>query len=110
MTLCVGKYSKIYNIRRSKSLNLSDCRLDLQVPLVNPLKSGVKFSMEILLEQLLLRDQQCYCNSGASYIRCLTVLVLVIACCQQRRTITPNIKNLFNDNMERKQRRLSKYL
>ena len=35
-------YRKVSNIRRTKSQNLSDCRLILQLPLANPLKPGVK--------------------------------------------------------------------
>ena len=41
-TKCEPKaYRKISNIIRTKSQNLSDCRLVLQLPLSNPLKPGV---------------------------------------------------------------------
>ena len=37
-------YRDISNIRRTKSENLSYCRLVLQLPLANPLKPGVKIT------------------------------------------------------------------
>ena len=40
-------YRKICNIRRTKSQNLSDCRLVLQLPLANPLKPGVKLTLKM---------------------------------------------------------------
>ena len=40
-------YRKISNISRIKSKNLSDCRLDLQLPLANPLKPDVKLRMKM---------------------------------------------------------------
>ena len=40
-------YCKIFNIRRTKSENLSDCRIVLQLPLANPLKPGVKLRMKM---------------------------------------------------------------
>ena len=39
-------YRKIFNIRRTKSPNLSDCRLVLQLPLANPLKPVQVLSWE----------------------------------------------------------------
>ena len=41
-------YSKVSNIRRTKSQNLNDFRLILQLSLPNPLKSGVKWSTILL--------------------------------------------------------------
>ena len=41
------KYRKISNIRRTKSENLSDCRLVLQLPLANPLKPSVKLRLKM---------------------------------------------------------------
>ena len=40
-------YRKISNIRRTKSENLSDCRLVLQMPLSKPLKPGVKLRIKM---------------------------------------------------------------
>ena len=40
-------YRKIYNIRRTKSQNLSDSHLVLQSPLPNPLKPGIKSIMKM---------------------------------------------------------------
>ena len=40
-------YCEISNIRRTKSENLIDCRLALQLPLTNPLKPGVKLRMKM---------------------------------------------------------------
>ena len=60
------EYRKISNIRCTKSQNLND--LFLPLSLSNPLKSGVKSRMKMLLEQrrqamlqLHLSDQQFYC-------------------------------------------------
>ena len=41
------KYHKISNIRHTKSENLGDCRLVLQLCLANPLKPGVKLGMKM---------------------------------------------------------------
>ena len=41
------RYRKIYNIRRTKSENLSDCCFFWQLPLANPLKPGVKLRMKM---------------------------------------------------------------
>ena len=61
-------YCKICNISGTKSQNLNDSRLVLQLPLPNPLEPGVKFRMKMWLEQrrqvmlqLHLSDQQVYC-------------------------------------------------
>ena len=40
-------YRKISNIRRTKSQNLNDSRLVLQLSLSNPLKPGVKSRMKM---------------------------------------------------------------
>ena len=40
-------YRKICNIRRTKSKNLSDCCLVLQLPFANPLKPGVMLRMKM---------------------------------------------------------------
>ena len=40
-------YRKMSNIKRTESENLSDCRLDLQLPLANPLKPVVKLRMKM---------------------------------------------------------------
>ena len=63
------QYHKIFNISRTKSKNLSDCRLVLQLPLANPLKPGVELRMKMSLKQrwqamlqLHLSDQQFYCQ------------------------------------------------
>ena len=40
-------YHKISNIKRTKSENLSDCCLVLQLPLANPLKPDVKLRMKV---------------------------------------------------------------
>ena len=60
-----GKYCKISNISRTKSPNLNECRLVLQLSFPNPLKSGDKSRMKMQLEQrqqamlhLHLSDQQ----------------------------------------------------
>ena len=61
------KCRKISNIRHTKSQNLNDSRLVLQLPLPNPLESGVKSRMNMGLEQhrqamlqLHLSDQRVY--------------------------------------------------
>ena len=61
-------YLKLSNISRTKSRNLNDSRLMLQLPFPNPLKSGVKSRVKMQLEQrrqamlqLHLNDQQVYC-------------------------------------------------
>ena len=41
------KYRSVSNIRRTKSENLGDCRLVLQLPLANPVKPGVKLRMKM---------------------------------------------------------------
>ena len=58
-------YRKTSNISRTKSQNLNDYRLVLQLALPNPLKPGLKSRMKIQSEQrrqamlqLHLRDQQ----------------------------------------------------
>ena len=43
----MDKHHKISNIRRTKSENLSDYHLILQLPLANPLKPGVKLRMKM---------------------------------------------------------------
>ena len=40
------KHRKISSINRTKSENLSDCRLVLQLSLANPLKPGIKLRMK----------------------------------------------------------------
>ena len=62
------KYRKISNIRRTKSQNLNESRLVLQLSLPNPLNPGVKSRMKMELEQrrqamlqLHLSDQQLNC-------------------------------------------------
>ena len=40
------KYRKISNIRRTKSQNINESRLALQLSLPNPLKPGVKSTMK----------------------------------------------------------------
>ena len=74
------KYCKISNIWCTKSQNLNDSRLVLQLPLPNPLKPGVKSRMKMWLEQrrqamlqLHLSDQQFYCLLRCAYIRGMTV-------------------------------------
>ena len=47
LALCMVVYHKVSNIRCTKSENLSDCRLVLQLPLANPLKPGVKLRMKM---------------------------------------------------------------
>ena len=43
----VTTYRKLSNIRRTKSENLSGCRLVLQLSLANPLKPGIKLRMKM---------------------------------------------------------------
>ena len=72
-------YRKISNIRRTKSENLSDCRLVLQLPLDNALKPGVKLRVRCKWSSA---DRRCsnyiwvinnfIANAGAPYIRGLT--------------------------------------
>ena len=50
----------IYNIRRTKSQNLNDSRIVLQLSLPNPFKLGVKSNMEMWLGQR--------CRRGSNYI------------------------------------------
>ena len=61
-------YCKISNISCTKSQNLNDSHVVLQLSLPNPLKPGVKSGMKMQLEQhrqvmlqLHLSDQQFYC-------------------------------------------------
>ena len=63
------EYRKLSNIRRTKSQNLNDSRLVLQLPLSNPLEPGVKSRMKMQLGQrrqailqLLLSDQKLILN------------------------------------------------
>ena len=60
-------YRQTFNIRRTKSHNLTVSRLVLQLSLPNQLKPGAESSMKMLLEQhrhvmpqLHLSDQQLY--------------------------------------------------
>ena len=46
-----GIYRKVSNIRRTKSQDLNDSRLVLQLSLPNSLKLGVKSGMKVYLEQ-----------------------------------------------------------
>ena len=66
--VCIVWYHKISNKRCTKSQNLNDSCLILQLPLPNPLKPGVKLRMTMQLEQrrqtllqLHLSNQQVYC-------------------------------------------------
>ena len=77
-------YHQIYNIRRTKSHNLTVSRLALQLPFCNLLKPGVKFWMKMWLEQrrqamlqLHLSDQWFNCLLRCACIRGLTVYVLI---------------------------------
>ena len=45
--LRIVTYRKITNIRRTKSQNLNDSRLVLQLSLSNPLKPGLKSRMKM---------------------------------------------------------------
>ena len=61
-------YPELSNIRRTQPQNINVSRLVLKLSLPNPLKPGVKFRMEMQLEQrwqamlqLHLSDQQFYC-------------------------------------------------
>ena len=47
LDICICNYRKISNIRRTKSPNLNVSRLVLQLPLPNPVKSGVKSRMKM---------------------------------------------------------------
>ena len=65
--LWAHEYHKISNMKHTKSQNLNESRLVLQL-FPNPLKPGVKLRMKMLLEQrrqamlqLLLSDQHVYC-------------------------------------------------
>ena len=65
--MAVRNYPKISNIKRTKSQNLNDSSLLLQLSFPNPLKPSVETSMKMWLEQhrqamlqLHLSDQQVY--------------------------------------------------
>ena len=65
---CYYKYRQFPNIRCTLSQNINVSRLVLQLSSPNPLKSGVKLRMKMLLEQrrqamlqLHLSDRQSYC-------------------------------------------------
>ena len=45
----MDEYHKISNISHTKSQNLNDCGLVLQLPLANPLKPGVEVENEDLV-------------------------------------------------------------